>query len=194
MTEQVTSQFLLGTSREYSLYANRTRHFPSFADGIKDAMRKALYVMKSRGRMKTAALSGAMTEALLYVHGDASDSINSLAAPFGNNVPMLKALGNFGTRLGPDEFAAPRYTEVEKPSYASELIYTDFDIIPMEPNYDGSTEQPQALLPPVPFLLFNGMVGVGIGWATRVLPRKPEHVVDALIDVLEGREPKINVY
>ena len=110
------SEHLLSSSREYGLYVNKTRHIPNFADGLKDAMRKALYVMKSKGRTKTAALSGAMTDALLYAHGDASGSVNSLAAPFGNNVPLLKALGNFGTRLGPDEFSAPRYTEEEKPS------------------------------------------------------------------------------
>lgn len=182
-----TSNYLKDASREYSIYVNRTRHFPSFADGLKDAMRKALHVMKSKGRIKTAALAGAMTEQLLYVHGDASGSINSLAAPFGNNIPLLKAEGNFGTRLAPTAYSASRYTEVEKPSYAPSLIYTDYDIIPTEPNFDGSTRQPVALLSVLPLLLINGMNGTGVGWSSMILPRKPEEVVNAVIAALENK-------
>lgn len=180
------SDYLLDSSREYSIYVNKTRHFPSFADGLKDAMRKALHVMRSKGRIKTAALSGAMTEQLLYVHGDASGSINSLAAPFGNNLPLLKAEGNFGTRLAPTAYSAPRYTEVEKPSYAAALVYADYDVIPMEPNFDGSTMQPTALLPILPLLLVNGMSGTGVGWNSLILPRKPEDVAAAVRAAING--------
>lgn len=194
-TTPSASDFLLSSSREYGIYVNKTRHIPNFADGLKDAMRKALYVMRSRGRIKTSALSGAMTEALLYAHGDASGSICSLAAPYGNNIPLLRGLGQFGTRIGPTEYAQPRYTEVERPTYASDLVYVDFDIIPMEPNYDGSTLQPVTLLPPLPLLLINGMEGVGVGWATMTLPRRPEEVARAVMAAISGEPiPQLKPY
>jgi DNA gyrase/topoisomerase IV subunit A len=185
-----SADFLLGSSREYSLYVNRTRHLPSEGDGLKDAMRKALHVMRGRaGSIKTMALSGALTERKLYVHGDASDSVNSITAPFANNLPLLRPKGNFGTRVAPTTFSAPRYTEVERVSY-DDLIYLDWEIAPQMPNYDGSVFSPQSFLPAIPLLLVNGMSGVGVGWNTVILPRKPGDVIEAVLAVLDGKKPK----
>lgn len=185
-----SSKLVLNMQRRFGLYVNARRALPSFGDGLKDAARKALHVMRTKGRTKTAALSGAMVDAKLYVHGDASGAINTIAAPYGNNVPLLTGLGNFGTKIYPRAFAASRYTEVEKPKYAEALIFTDYAITPQEPNYDDTTFSPQTLLPPLPLLLINGSQGTGYGWSSTVLPRNPTDVAQALVDVLAGKKPK----
>lgn len=180
-------KYVLNLSREYSVYVNETRAIPRVTDGLKDAMRKAMWVMRSRGKIKTSALSGAMQEQQLYNHGDASDSICSLAAPFGNNIPLLRANGNFGTRTEPTAYSAPRYTEVSRPSYSESLFYTDIDIVPLIPNFDGSNVQPSTFLPALPMVMINGMRGMGVGWATSILPRNPEEVALAVMCVLNGK-------
>lgn len=185
-----SSAVVLAASRSYGTYVNETRAIPQLGDGLKDAARKALHVMRGRGRIKTVALSGAMTEQKLYVHGDASDSINTLAAHFGNNVPLLTGLGLFGTKVDPITCGASRYTEVEKPPYADALVYLDYDVVPMRENYDSSVMHPATLLPPLPLLLVNGAEGVGIGWATNILPRDIADVCAAVHDVIAGRAPK----
>lgn len=190
MTNPQSGPYVLEVSREYGIYVNATRAIPQETDGLKDAARKALWVMRNRGKTKTVALSGAMTEQLLYVHGAAEDSINTLAAPFKNNLPCLKGLGNFGTKVDPGAFSAGRYTEVMKPEYAGDIIYTDLAVVPMEPNYDGSTEQPQTLLPILPLLLINGSVGIGVGYRCTILPRNPIEVTKAVEDVIAGKTPK----
>lgn len=185
-----SSEYILKVSREFAIYVNETRAIPRVTDGLKDAMRKALWVMRSRGKIKTLALSGAMQEQNLYVHGDASDSIGTLAAPFGNNIPLLRPHGNFGTRVDTSFKAAPRYTEVSRPPYADELIYLDAEDIEMVDNFDGSNKQPHTFLPPIPLLLVNGMAGIGNGWATNILPRDPAEVADAVVSALDGKEIK----
>lgn len=189
MDHSSSSKLVLSMQRRFGLYVNARRALPAFGDGLKDAARKALHVMRNKARTKTQALSGAMVDQRLYVHGDASQAINTIVAPFGNNLPLLSGLGNFGTKLYPRAYAASRYTEVERPSYA-DLIYADYDIVPMESNYDDSNHSPVTLLPPIPLLLVNGSEGMGYGWSSTVLPRDPAAVAHAVADILAGKKPK----
>jgi DNA topoisomerase-2 len=185
------SDYILDIQRSYALYTNNGRYIPNATDGLKRAMRQAMEVMYSHnGRFKTSALSGAMQERNLYPHGDASDSISSLAAPFINNVPLLRAHGTFGTKVNPTAFAAPRYTDVDKPPYINDLFYLDRDILPLKDNFDGSRKEPKTFLPIIPTLLVNGMVGIGTGWSCTILPRNINDICEAVIDVLNGKKPK----
>lgn len=189
------SEFIEQTSREFGVYVNENRGIPRATDGQKDAGRKAMWAMRSRGKIKVQALAGALVEQQLYVHGDASGSVNSLAGPFTNNIPLLSPHGNFGHRLAPNAYGAARYTYVSRPSYSEELFYTDSRIIPMEENFDGSNVQPSTFLPILPMLLVNGASGIGVGWSTRILPRDPADVARAVEDILKGskvRLPKPN--
>jgi len=184
--------YILESSKEYSLYVIQTRAIGNFADGLKDAMRKALFVMEDRASpIKTASLGGAMVEQKLYVHGDPTSSINTITAPFGNNIPLLTGLGMFGTRVNPEAFAAARYTEVVRPSYTKSILYVDSDIAPHMPNFDGSTTSPKTYLPLIPLLLVNGQQGIAVGWSTTVLPRDPKDVVAAVLAVIDGKKPKL---
>ena len=190
MHRNPTSEYILGARKKYALYTNNGRYIPNATDGLKRAMRQAMEVMYTyNGKIKTSALSGAMQEKNLYPHGDASDSINSLAAPYLNNLPLLRGHGNFGTKINPTAFSASRYTEVDKAPYLSDIFYVDRNIIPLKDNFDGSRKEPKTFLPLVPLLLVNGMVGIGTGWATTILPRKFEDVCQAVIDIINGKTP-----
>jgi DNA gyrase/topoisomerase IV subunit A len=188
-TPTALSDYVLSTSREYSIYVCKTRAIPHICDGLKDAERKALWLMRDRAhKIKTAALDGELKKELLYVHGSASGSINQLAAPYLNNVTFLEPHGNFGTRVAPKAFSADRYTEVARPPYAVDLIYPDLDLVPLEENYDGSKLQPVHFLPLIPLVLLNGASGIAIGWSTEVLPRKLSDLVDATVAAIEGKK------
>lgn len=190
-----TSQYILQTSKEYSIYVCSTRAIPSIEDGLKAGQRVALWLLKDKAeKMKTVALSGLMAYTKLYVHGDisASNAIGLLAAPYKNNVPLIEGLGQFGSRCAPVEgIGAPRYTEVRRAQSAQLLLYRDLDLVPLEDNYDGSNVQPVHFLPLVPLVLLNGVEGVAVGWSTSIQPRKLKDLITATQDALMGKVPKL---
>lgn len=60
MTEE-TSNYILNSSREYSLYVCSNRAIPKVTDGLKDGQRKALWVLKPKtDKIKTISLAGEM--------------------------------------------------------------------------------------------------------------------------------------
>lgn len=191
---QTSSNYILDTSREYSIYVCESRAIPKVADGLKDAQRKALWLMKSRQeKIKTVSLAGEMISSGLYLHGDqsAAGSISMLAAPYVNNVPLLEGIGSFGTRVAPvDGIGAPRYTYVKRGKAAQELMFTDMDVVPTKENYDGSTIEPQHFLPLIPTVLLNGVSGIAVGWSTEILPRSLKSLIQATLDVLDGKKIK----
>jgi DNA gyrase/topoisomerase IV subunit A len=194
MTHQDSSQYILDTSREYSIYVCESRAIPKVADGLKDAQRKALWLMKSRqDKIKTISLAGEMISSGLYLHGDqsAAGSVSMLAAPYVNNVPLLEGIGSFGTRVAPvGGIGAPRYTYVKRGKAAAELMFTDMDIVPTKENYDGSTIEPVHFLPLIPTVLLNGVSGIAVGWSTEILPRSLRTLIDATLGVLDGKKLK----
>jgi len=129
----------------------------------------------------------------LYLHGDqsAAGAVSMLAAPYVNNIPLLDGIGSFGTRVAPvDGIGAPRYTYVKRGKAAQELMFPDMDIVPVKENYDGSTIEPQHFLPIIPTVLLNGVSGIAVGWSTEILPRSFKSLVQATLDVLDGKKLK----
>ena len=177
-----TTTFIKDSSREYSIYVCQSRGIPSISDGLKDAQRKALDVIKPIGdKIKTISLAGLMISSNRYLHGDAAacDTISLMAAPYCNNVPLLSGIGAFGTRVGPDDWGAPRYTYVKKNSFTESLVFQDYDIVPMKENYDGSVLEPRHFLPLIPLVLLNGVSGIAVGWSTEILPHSLSGLIDA---------------
>jgi len=191
MTYADTTTFIKDTSREYSIYVCQSRGIPSVSDGLKDAQRKTLFVMKSiNEKIKTISLAGKLISENIYLHGDAAaaDTISLMAAPYCNNVPLLSGIGAFGTRIGPNDWGAPRYTYVKKNSHTEALIYQDYDIIPLKENYDGSVMEPRHFLPLIPLVLLNGVSGIAVGWSTEILPRGMPDLIDATLAAIDGKK------
>ena len=188
---KLTTDFIKDTSREYSIYVCQSRGIPCVADGLKDAQRKALFVMKTQAeKIKTISLAGKLISENIYLHGDAAacDTISLMAAPYCNNVPLLSGIGAFGTRVGPSDWGAPRYTYVKKNSHTETLIYQDYDIIPLKENYDGSVMEPKHFLPLIPVVLLNGVSGIAVGWSTEILPRSLEDLIEATLAAIDDKK------
>jgi len=191
MKQQTTSEYILSTSRDYSIYVCQNRGIPSVSDGLKDSQRKALFILKRvSGEIKTISLVGNLISSNLYLHSDSSaaDMISLMAAPYANNITLMQGIGSFGTRVGPNDWGAPRYTYVQKSNYTEQLVYTDYDIIPMKENYDGSVLEPVHFLPLIPMVLLNGVSGIAVGWSTDILPHRLCDIVDATIAAIDGKK------
>lgn len=188
-----SSDYIKKISKEYALYVCENRGIPNIGDGLKSVQRKMLWTIRNRGdKIKTISLVGAAIEDNIYVHGDAAGStaVSQMAAPYKNNVCLIDGIGNFGSRINPEGWAAPRYTYVKKSKITEKLVYTDLNIVPLVENYDGSTMEPEMFLPLIPLILLNGVSGIAVGWATEILPRSFKDIVQACIDELKGKRLK----
>ncbi len=188
------SDYILDTSRDYSIYVCENRAIPKVSDGLKDGQRKAMYLMRNRqDKIKTISLAGEMISSELYLHGDASASgtISMLAAPYVNNVPYFEGIGNFGTRTAPvDGIGAPRYTYVKRGAAANHLVFQDLDVVPMQENHDGSKMEPVTFLPIIPIVLLNSVSGIAVGWSTEILPRSLKDLIAATVNAINGKKVK----
>jgi len=190
MSTTTTSDFINTSSREYAIYTAQNRAIPSVCDGLKDGQRKMLWLMRNRSeKVKTISLAGQVIQEGLFLHGDtsAAETISRLAAPYLNNVPLLEGVGAFGTRVGPDSWGAPRYTYVKRHNIAQALLYSDLDLVPMKPNYDGSVMEPVNFLPLVPLVLLNGVSGIAVGWSTDILPHTLPAIINAVIAAIDQK-------
>jgi DNA gyrase/topoisomerase IV subunit A len=182
-----SSDFVSRIARDYSIYVATNRAIPSVSDGLKHSQRVALYLASSVE--KTVSLSGKMSGSGLYIHGDqsANNAIGLLCAPYVCNIPLLKGYGQHGSKVSPQAIGAPRYTSVSRSPSAEKFLYNDSDIIPMQPNYDGSCEEPSHFLPLIPLVLLNGIEGIAVGWSCSILRRSFRGLIDATMDALDEK-------
>ena len=191
MSKEISAtEFLARAAQSYSMYVCQNRAIPNVTDGLKSAQRIAAWVMKNRGKTKVSALSGAMIESNLYVHGMADGVISGLAGPYVNNVPLFVGDGNFGSLLSPNGFGAGRYTYVLKSKYLETVMYADPSLYNMIPSVDGDNEICETFLPLVPHILLNGISGVAVGWSTEILPHNLNDLIVAVRARLEGKKTK----
>ena len=118
--------------------------------------------------------------------------------------PLIDGQGNFGSP-GNDPAAAMRYTEARLTPLAMEMLRDiDKETVDFQPNYDGSTQEPDVLPARFPNLLVNGGSGIAVGMATNIPPHNlrevgagvqwaldhpdatEEELLDALMTVIHG--------
>lgn len=179
-----SSQYIEQQRRGYSIYIMQMRAIPAATDGLKAAGRRVLWMARDGKKYKSATLAGATMP--IHPHASPEDAINTLAAPYGNNIPLFKGDGAFGTLLNPKAYGASRYTAVTVSKFTQDVVFRDIEIIPMQENYDGTLEEPVHFLPLIPIALLNPTEGIAVGFASNILPRSLEDIVLAQIAHLKG--------
>jgi len=94
-----SSEYIDNERKSYSLYLISDRAIPHIADGLKSSIRRILWMARDGKKVKSSALAGAC--ASIHPHAAPEGPINTIAAPYGNNIPLLKGYGAFGTLLKP---------------------------------------------------------------------------------------------
>lgn len=181
----ITPSDLNQLRRDYSLYLMSDRALPSICDGLKVAARRVLWTARDGKTIKSATLAGATMP--LHPHSPPESVINTLAAPYGNNIPLLDGSGAFGTFCAPNAFGASRYTSVKVSDFTKDVVFTDLDLIPMRDNYDSTLKEPEHFLPLVPIVLLNPISGIAIGFATKIYPRSLADIINAQLAVLSNK-------
>ena len=189
---------------EYALSVVKGRALPDVCDGQKPVQRRILYSMSRMGLgfggsngntgakpVKSARVVGDVL-GRFHPHGDqaAYDALVRMAQDFSQRYPLIDGQGNFGSRDG-DGAAAMRYTESRLAKITSLLLdEIDEGTVVFQPNYDGSTEEPQQLPARLPFTLLNGASGIAVGLATEIPSHNLREIADACVALI--RTPSLH--
>lgn len=180
---QTSSEYINAKRKGYSLYVMRSRALPAITDGLKAGGRRVLWTARDGKHYKCASLAGATMP--IHPHDTPEGTIDTLTKPFTNNIPLFTGSGAFGTLLEPNAVGASRYTSVNVSKFTEDVIFRDIDIIPMTKNYDQTIDEPVHFLPLVPICFLNPTSGQAIGFATDIVPRALDDILNVQIEWLK---------
>jgi topoisomerase-4 subunit A len=171
---------------EYASYVILERAVPLIYDGLKPVHRRILHSMRRMedGRYnKVANIIGHTMQ--FHPHGDAS--IGDALVQLGQKELLIDMQGNWGNLYTGDGAAAPRYIEARLSKFALEVVFnpktTDWKL-----SYDGRNKEPISLPVKFPLLLAQGVEGIAVGLASKILPHNFIELIHASIAYLKGEE------
>ncbi len=171
---------------DYASYVILERAVPHLHDGLKPVQRRILHSMKRMddGRYnKVANIIGHTMQ--FHPHGDAS--IGDALVQLGQKELLIDAQGNWGNLLTGDGAAAPRYIEARLSKFALEVVF-NHKTTEWKLSYDGRNKEPVTLPVKFPLLLAQGVEGIAVGLASKILPHNFNELIDASIDYLMGKD------
>jgi topoisomerase IV subunit A len=171
---------------DYASYVILERAVPHIDDGLKPVHRRILHSMRrlDDGRYnKVANLIGHTMQ--FHPHGDAS--IGDALVQLGQKELLIDTQGNWGNILTGDGAAAPRYIEARLTKFALEVVFNP-KTTNWKASYDGRNKEPIALPVKFPLLLAQGVEGIAVGLASKIMPHNFNELIDACIAHLEGKK------
>ena len=171
---------------EYASYVIVDRAIPDVRDGCKPVQRRILNTLFEMDDGRFHKVANVIGETMkLHPHGDAS--IGDALVVLANKEFFIERQGNFGSVLTGHRAAAARYIECRLTPLAKETLFNK-KLTEYQPSYDGRKEEPVFLPAKLPVLLMLGTEGIAVGMSTRILPHNFGELLQAQIDLLEGRE------
>ncbi|MEN8118934.1 MAG: DNA gyrase/topoisomerase IV subunit A [Bacteroidota bacterium] len=174
---------------DYASYVILERAVPHVLDGLKPVHRRILHAMKKLddGRYnKVANIIGYTMQ--YHPHGDAS--IGDALVHLGQKDLLIDAQGNWGNIYTGDSSAAPRYIEARLSKFALDIVFNP-KITEWKLSYDGRNKEPINLPVKFPLLLVQGVEGIAVGLASKILPHNFIELIDASIKHLKGQDFEI---
>lgn len=170
---------------DYASYVILERAVPHLNDGLKPVQRRILHAMRRMedGRYnKVANIIGFTMQ--FHPHGDAS--IGDALVQLGQKNLLIDMQGNWGNVFTGDRAAAPRYIEARLTKFAQEVVFNP-KTTEWKPSYDGRNQEPVTLPVKFPLLLAQGVEGIAVGLASKILPHNIAELIDASIAHLKGQ-------
>lgn len=182
MTKQLPLEdFFKNEYIDFSVYDN-VRKLGNYIDGQKNASRKIVHTVLQQNIdkfVKVSNLGPKVQDYAQYLHGSLEGTIVNMTANYvgsGNNVPLLEGDGNFGSAFINDA-AATRYIFARMNPILKSLYIKD-DFVNLEhQDFEGAKIEPRYYVPILPMIAINGSEGVSIGFAQKILPRKPKEII-----------------
>ena len=170
---------------DYASYVILERAVPEINDGLKPVQRRILHAMNrlDDGRFnKVANIIGHTMQ--FHPHGDTS--IGDALVQLGQKELLIDMQGNWGNTLTGDRAAASRYIEARLSKFAKEVVFNP-KTTEWKSSYDGRNKEPVTLPVKFPLLLAQGVEGIAVGLASKILPHNFIELINASIKILQGK-------
>jgi len=119
-----------------------------------------------------------------HPHGDSS--IGDAMVQLGQKELLIDTQGNWGNVLTGDKAAAPRYIEARLTPFALEVAFNP-KTTEWTRSYDGRNKEPVTQPMKFPLLLAQGVEGIAVGLACKMLPHNFIELIDACIATLRNQ-------
>ena len=171
---------------DYASYVILERAVPYVNDGLKPVQRRILHAMRQMDDGRYTKVANIIGQTMMYhPHGDAS--IGDALVQLGQKELLIDAQGNWGNILTGDGAAAPRYIEARLSKFALEVLFNP-KTTKWQLSYDSRNREPVTLPVKFPLLLAQGVEGIAVGLASKILPHNFIELLDACIAYLNGNE------
>ncbi len=171
---------------DYASYVILERAVPYVNDGLKPVQRRILHSMRELDDGRYNKVANVIGNTMKYhPHGDAS--IGDALVQLGQKDLLVDCQGNWGNILTGDSAAAPRYIEARLSKFALEVVFNPKTTI-WKPSYDGRNREPVTLPVKFPLLLAQGVEGIAVGLASKILPHNFIELIDACIAHLKHED------
>ncbi len=169
---------------DYASYVILERAVPHIIDGLKPVQRRILYSMFEMEDGRFNKVANVIGHTMKYhPHGDAS--IGDALVQLGQKDLLIDTQGNWGNIYTGDSAAAPRYIEARLSKFALDVLFnpklTDWGL-----SYDGRNREPIELPSKFPLLLAQGVEGIAVGLACKILPHNFNELIEGCIESLRG--------
>jgi len=171
---------------DYASYVILERAVPYVNDGLKPVQRRILHAMREMDDGRYNKVANIIGQTMMYhPHGDAS--IGDALVQLGQKDLLIDTQGNWGNILTGDGSAAPRYIEARLSKFALDVVFNP-KTTQWKLSYDGRNREPVTLPVKFPLLLAQGVEGIAVGLASKILPHNFIELIDASIAHLNEEE------
>lgn len=173
---------------DYASYVILERAVPHLNDGLKPVQRRILHSMDELDDGRYNKVANLVGNTMKYhPHGD--QSIGDAMVQLGQKELLIDTQGNWGNTLTGDGAAAPRYIEARLTKFANDIVFNP-KTTNWLPSYDGRNKEPETFPVKFPLLLAQGVEGIAVGLACKILPHNFIEIIEASIAALRD-EPVI---
>ena len=169
---------------DYASYVILERAVPEALDGMKPVQRRIMHSMKDLDDGRYNKVANIIGHTMKYhPHGDAS--IGDALVQLGQKDLLVDCQGNWGNIHTGDSAAAPRYIEARLSKFALDVVFNP-KTTTWKSSYDGRNKEPVMLPVKFPLLLAQGVEGIAVGLASKILPHNFLELIDASVKILKG--------
>jgi topoisomerase-4 subunit A len=171
---------------DYASYVILERAVPDLKDGLKPVQRRILHAMRNLDDGRYNKVANIIGHTMQYhPHGDAS--IGDALVQLGQKDILIDMQGNWGNILTGDSAAAPRYIEARLSKLANDVVFNP-KTTAWKSSYDGRNKEPVTLPVKFPLLLAQGVEGIAVGLASKILPHNFNELLDASVNILRNED------
>ncbi|MFA6806718.1 MAG: DNA gyrase subunit A, partial [Bacteroidales bacterium] len=169
---------------DYASYVILERAVPHLNDGLKPVQRRILHSMKELDDGRYNKVANIVGNTMKYhPHGDSS--IGDALVQLGQKEILIDCQGNWGNILTGDSAAASRYIEARLSKFALDVVFNP-QTTSWRSSYDGRNKEPETLPIKFPLLLAQGVEGIAVGLACKILPHNFNELIESSIKILKN--------